>query len=773
MIMLKNNYEPLSSAKANELLIKYGKNEIKKKSDNIILVYLKNFYGALPLALEITAIISYLSGDHIETLLIFILLITNSVIAFIQRLKTNRSLEELSAKLSIMVRVNRDNKWQEISSELLVPGDLIRVRTGDIISADLTITEGLVDVDQSLITGESQTSQKTASSKVYSGSIVKRGEATAIVESTGSSTEYGQLTTMIENSHPPTNLEKIVYKIIKYQLIINGFLIIIILFFNFYIQLDLKAFITITIVLLFASIPTAFPTMFIIAQAFGAMEMSKLNHHHGVLVRRLTAVQDAAAMTVLCLDKTGTLTINRPVVSKLITYNKYTEDNLIALAASGSNLADNDPIDIALIQYAKNKHISLYDQVDFSPFDIKIKSTSATIKFDNTKIIITKGLPESIIKQGFNYPDNLEQDLKNLATFGYRVIAIGTTSSVDKSIIGLVALADPLRSDAKSLLQDLMKLSIKIKIITGDNLQTATNIAHQLGLDGGCIKMASAVNDPSLIFSNQTFAEAFPEDKLTIIEALQHTSHVVGMTGDGVNDAPALSQAEVGIAVNNATDIAKNSASLVLSDVGLRDVIETILISRTVDRRIKTWAINKLIKSLQITLLIVFYLFYNKTIIITPLLIIFVFFANDFVTISIASDNTVIDTTPSKWKVKNLIISASLLASALFILLVSSLLLFSFVFHFNLLQIRSAALLLLVFQGQASLYALRSWPNFWSIKPSKTMLISTLMVGIVLILLAIFGVFITAIPLIGIIFIVLISLASLILADIVKHKINI
>ncbi len=773
MIMVERKNLGLSSEDVKALLSKYGNNEVKAKQINPIIIYLKSFYGPLPLALEVTAVISYIFGDHIETILIFVLVIINSFIALVQRVRTNKSLEELSSKLVISVRVNRDNLWQVIPSTQLVPGDLIRIRTGDIVSADLILLNGSIEVDQSTLTGESLSQAKQKNDLVYSGSIVVRGEATAIVDKTGMSTKYGQLATMIERSHPPTNLEKIVFKIIKYQFIINSFLIILIIIFNFYIKLNLQEFVSITIVLILASIPAAFPTMFIIAQTFGALKMSKLNDHKGVLVRRLTAVQDAASMNVLCLDKTGTLTINHPTVTEIVSYVDIDSKTLSGLIASASNIADNDPIDLALIKYANDQNVSLYNQIDFSPFNIKTKSTIAKVEYNGQVTSITKGLPSALLKQGFLFPDNSKKDQDRFSEYGYRVIAIGIESDKSKKIIGLVGLSDPLKEDAKQLLEELKNLSINVKIITGDNLQTARYIAKQLGLEGKCTTINEIADDPGLIFKNQIFAEAFPHDKLTIIETLQRASFIVGMTGDGVNDAPALAQAEVGIAVNNASDIAKNSASLILSDNGLKDVISAVKISREVDTRVKTWAINKSTKSFQIALLIFFYLFFERFIILTPLLIILVFFANDFVTISIASDNTVLSNIPTKWNINKMIIAASMLGSVFFVILISGLYLIGLKTGLNAAQIRTAVLLLLVFQGQASLYVLRSKPHFWSVKPSRTLITSTLFVSTILIILATSGFIINELPIITICYIVIISLLSLFIGDIIKEKLNI
>lgn len=768
--MLKDkNYPQLSNQDVDKLRQQFGFNEIKTKKPNKILIWLKNFWGPLPFMLEISAILLFLIHNDLEVILILFLLFINSFISYSQQLRTNKALEKLQEKLQIFVRVCRDNNWVNIPSRELLPGDLIRIRTGDIITADLTVIDGQIEADQSSLTGESMSIAKNKNDDVFSGSLIVRGEATATVKNTGSNTKYGQLTNLINKAHPPTNLEKIVFSIIKYQFIINIILVVIIGILNFYIQLSLMDFVLVAIVLLLAAVPAAFPTMFIVAQTYGAFEMSGITKgKKGVLVRRLTAVQDAASMSVICLDKTGTLTMNKPEVVDIKAYYGYSTDEVAKIAASASSQSDNDPIDLAFIDYATKLKLTLYKQTDFSPFDIKTKSTNATIMIDDQSINITKGLPSSLIKNNFQTDHNYQTDIDYLTEKGYRVVGIAQEKNHQLLLIGLISMADPIRHDSKQLLDDLRAYGVKPKIISGDNLKTAKTIAQQLGFQDKCVSINDLKNDNSLVFKNDVFAEAFPEDKLIIIEALQKAGHIVGMTGDGVNDAPALSQAEVGIAVSNATDVAKNSASIVLSNNALNDIYSVVEISRQVDARIKIWAINKITKVLEMSLLIVVYLLIFKSLILTPLFVILIFFANDFVTIAISTDNLNGSPSPSKWKIKKMIESGLIFNIFLFSFLLISVLIAKYYLNYGLSELRAFTLLVLVFQGQASLYALRARNHFWTLKPSRILLTSTIAVGIILLLMAIFGIIIHPIGLSGLIIIIITALMSLIVADKVK-----
>jgi len=765
------NLKFLKSDQIDQLRNKYGFNEIKVKKPNKLLIWGKNFWGPLPFMLEISAIVLFLVHDNLEVLLILFLLIINSIISFIQQTKTNKALEKLQEQLAVMVRVSRDGKWQEIPSRELLPGDLVRVRTGDIVTSDLIVVDGQVEADQSSLTGESMSISKTKGDDLFSGSLIVRGEAYANVQNIGSNTKYGQLTNLINKAHPPTNLEKIVFAIIKYQFIINIILVVIIGIFNFYLKLDFIDFVLVTIVLLLSAVPAAFPTMFIVSQTYGAFEMSGISKNKkGVLVRRLTAVQDAASMNVLCLDKTGTLTLNKPEVVAVNTYFNYSNQEVAKIAASASSDSDNDPIDLAFITYNQKINNSLYQQIDFSPFDIKTKSTQATIKIGSDKFSVTKGLPLSLEKIGFQVDKNYQQEIDDLTLKGYRVVAIGLSDNQkNKKIIGLLSMADPIRPDSKEMLDNLRQYGVETKIISGDNLKTARTIATQLGFQADhSITIADLKKDHRLVFKNEVFAEAFPEDKLIIIETLQNAGNVVGMTGDGVNDAPALSQAEVGIAVSNATDVAKNSASIVLSNNALNDIYSVVKISRQVDARIKIWAINKITKVLEMSLLVVVYLFIYKSLILTPLFVILIFFANDFVTISISTDNLNGSLKPSRWKIKQMVESGLIFNIFLFGYLLVATFIAKYGLHYNLDELKSFILLLLVFQGQASLYALRARGRFWQLKPSRILLLSTILVGIVLVLMAIFGIVIHALNLSGFIIILIVVVLSLITADYVK-----
>lgn len=762
----------LKSSDIVGLRAQYGYNKIEKKTESLLLIWLKEFWTPLAWLLELTTFLAYISHDIIESIIIIGLLFINSFISITQRSKASKALEQLSKTLQINVRVYRDNTWQVIEASELLPGDVVRLRVGDIVSADMIILEGNLSVDQSSITGESLAVEVQKDDNLFSGSTLVRGEATALVQAIGMQTKYGTTAELLDTSHPPTHMEKVVFSIIKYQFIFNIILIIVALLYVFLSHHNISIIIPLAIVLLLSSVPVAFPAMFTIAQAFGALQMAHIQNKKGVLVRRLAAVQDGATMNVLCTDKTGTLTQNKLSVVEVIAYSDYKKDDVTAVAAACSNVSDSDPIDLAILNFAKDQSIVIPHQLSFTPFDPLTKETAALAEWNNDQIKIIKGLPLIILNQTDNQDlkDQCHQDVAKLSQKGYRVlaVAIATKDNNQSKLAGLIALADPIRSDSKQLLHQLRDMGIDIKMITGDNLETAQSVAEQLNLPGLVCRARELKEHPEWINSYSVFAEAYPEDKILIISTLQRAGFTVGMTGDGVNDAPALRQAEVGIAVMNATDIAKGSASLILTNPGLTDIVSAVMMSRQVYSRIRTWTMNKIIKGFQVAVFTIVTYLLTGSLFLTPLIIVLIMFANDFVTISIASDNSVADNKPANWSIGRLMFAAIFLAVGLLSLLIVGLLLSIYDLGFDFHQLQTMAFLLLVFQGQASLYALRSFPHFWNVKPSRLLAIATSAMWIIFIPLALFGIIIPKIPINGLWIIFMIPIVSLLVTDRLK-----
>jgi H+-transporting ATPase len=741
----------------SELRAKYGYNELPQKKENLPLLYLKTLWNPLAWTMEVTILVTALSGNFFESILIAVLLCTNSLINIYQRHSADAALASLSRTMQITVRAFRNGSWILLPARELLPGDRIRLRTGDVIAADAITEEGTVSVDLSSLTGESLPSEIGVGELLYSGGIVQHGEATAKVTATGTSTKFGKTTELLEVAHPPTHMEQVVFKVIRYLFVANMVVALVVVIFGIEAHVQTLQIVTFVIVILLMSVPVAFPTMFAVAQSYGALQLSR-GKNGSVLVRRLAAVQEAASMNVLCSDKTGTLTQNTLSVAEVHALGTYTEEKLLAFACTASDESDEDAIDHAIFQYASKRNILPLTRTSFTPFDFTSKRTEASVVLDGTTLHIEKGLPTILLTDTTAQKAEAVGVVEAMSSKGLRVLAVVVTQGDVRECIGLIGLADPIREDAPQLIRELNALGVRVMMITGDGLLTAKAIALQLGLAGEVFTARQLKESPELAVTGSVCAEAFPEDKLTIIAALQKQGHIVGMTGDGVNDAPALQQAEVGIAVECAAEVAKQSASLILTNPGLEGVREAVLMSRSVYMRIHTWVVNKVVKSIEILLITTLIFFITHMYILSPLFGVLILFANDFVAISIATDTAKPMKTPAKWNVKALSIGASLVALVPFILLLG---VYGIVqsLGYSVDILRTVVFTTLIYFSVTTLLAVRTHEHGWKVALSRTLVISLLFSIVFASILSGFGLLITPIP--ALFFVLIISSAVL------------
>ncbi len=759
----------LNETEVAGLRAKYGYNELPAPHENALLSYLKNFWGPLPWLMELLVFLSFFSGQRIEGGVIALLLFLNSLVSSMQRRTSDAALATLVKNLSVSARVKRNGNWQSIQTRELLPGDIIRVRTGDIVPADAKIVEGNISVDVSSLTGESLPKDVASGDDIFSGSVVRRGEATAQVTSIGISTAYGKTAELLETSHPPTHMEKIIFSIIKYLFFLNLFLAFVIIVFGIAVHAEETEIINFVIVLLLTSVPVAFPTMFAVAQSYGALDLAK-SKDKGVLVHRLAAVQEFAMVDVLCSDKTGTLTKNELKVVSVQSYGTFEQDDVLSFAMVASDEADKDSIDEAIFEEAKSRNITSPAKKNFKPFDPITKRTEADMVSKNGENVhILMGLPELLLNSEIPNHDDIKNDVLKLSEKGLRVVAVVIEDgALGTQCAGIIALADPIRDDASEMLQELKELGIRVVMITGDGLATARTVASELGLSGKVITASELKNNPEEAVEASVFAEAYPEDKLTIIRAFQRTGHTVAMTGDGVNDAPALRQAEVGIAVLGATDVAKQSASFILTSSGLEGVVRAVKVSRSVYARLRTWALNKILKSFEVSFFTTIIFFITKSYILTPLLAVLLIFANDFVTISIATDNTKPVDYPGHWHIGSFILGVAVLSIAPLLILWPTYF-FTQWQGFSLDVTRTAVYLALIVYGKANLYGLRAWPHAWNVRPSRTLVLATSFSVIFAATISGFGVLIAPVPMMYILLVLAAGIVNFFFIDFIKH----
>lgn len=716
----------LQSSSIERLRAQYGYNEVPEHRENLILLYLKNFWGPLPWVLEVTILITFIVGKQVEAIAIIFLFFMNAGINIYQHQSADAALDALRKKIQIFARTKRDNSWITLPVRELLPKDVIRLQTGNIIPADAIVSEGSLGVDFSMLTGESLPKDIAPGDTIFSGGIIRHGEATAVVEQIGAGTRFGKTTELLETSHAPTHVERVIFSVIKYFFFVNIGLVFIVILYGTHAHVPIEQILNFVIVLLLMSVPVAFPAMFAVAQSYGALQLGE-NDKAKVLVRRLAAVQDGAMMNILCSDKTGTLTMDHLKVSEVTHYGTADDKRVITLAGLCSNAADSSSIDDAIFERVAEEKISLPARVRFEPFDSATKQTKAEfVEKGSGYEQVSMGLPEVLLSANVAYATEALQDVDRFAVKGFRILALVSGNEGAERCEGLIALSDPIRPDAAQFIRELSIAGIRTIMITGDGRKTAGAVAEELGLTGEVFTPADLHADSGIALRGSVFAEAYPEDKIFIIKALQEAGHVVGMTGDGVNDAPALRQAEIGVAVENAVDVAKQSASFILTSPGLEGVVQMVKISREVYFRLRTWTLNKIIKSIEVVIFTTGIFFITRSYILSPIFAVLLLFANDFISISLATDRAGSITRPVHWNVGKLILGSGVLAIAPLSCMILMYSIASFLMGYSFDSLRTITYVSLVYYGITTLLAIRAWPKGYSVRPSQTLFLAIL-----------------------------------------------
>jgi H+-transporting ATPase len=756
----------LTNEEADRRLRKYGPNRVAAENPHRLFALLSKFWAPVPWMLEATVLLEVFLHKPIEAVIISALLIFNALLSFFEEDRAHNALTLLEKRLAVTSRVMRDAKWQSIPAEALVPGDLVHLRMGDMVPADVDIAEGNLLLDQSSLTGESQPIETGHGGKAYAGSLVKRGEASGEVIATGSKTYFGKTAELVRSAKTASHLENVVFSIVKYLLYLDSVLALVLLGYAVFSRLPWIDTLPFLLILLVASVPVALPATFTLATGIGALELAR----NGVLVTRLSAIEEAAAMDILCTDKTGTITQNQLTLTSVHVYAPFSEENLLQYAACASDEATQDPIDLAVLSYLKAKgfHPLDGDRVRFVPFEPSTKLSEATVNRNGQILNILKGAPHAITNRVSGNPD-ITFDVDQFADKGSRVLAVSAGTNDILRLVGLLAFQDPPRSDSKDLVERLKRLGVRVVMVTGDELATARAVAAQVGISGQACGVSDLGEDANAnIEGCGVYAGVFPEDKFRLVRRFQRSGHVVGMTGDGVNDAPALKQAEVGIAVANATDVAKASASIVLTAPGLSDALAAITTSRKIYQRMLTYTLNKIIKTVEISFFLTLGVILTHTFVITPLLIVFLLFTNDFVTMSIATDNVSFSPTPNRWNIRTLMTACVTLGGLLLLLSFSLFFYGKNVLRLPLPQLQTLVFLILVFTGQGMVYLVREHRHFWRSTPSWWMLLSSFVDVTLVCTFAVKGILMASLPPIVVSFTIVICGLYLVALDFIK-----
>ena len=751
---LSSSPDGLSDAEAKKRLTQYGPNKIEEKKTNAFLKFLSYFWGPIPWMIEAAVILSGVVRHWLDFFIILFLLFSNAVVAFWEEHQAGNEIAALRAKLATKSTVKRDGKWVNPNVSELVPGDVIRLRLGDIVPADARLLAGdPVQVDQSALTGESLPVTTKSGGAVFSGSIIKRGEADAMVYATGTNTFFGKTAQLVQEATTVSHFQRAVLKIGDYLIVLAVGLVGVIVTVALFRHDPILSTLEFALVLLVAAIPVAMPTVLSVTMAVGARLLAKKQ----AIVTKLSAIEELAGVDVLCSDKTGTLTQNKLTLGDPFTVNAVPADKVILWAALASRPEDKDTIDLAVIGGVKDeKALKSYQVIHFVPFDPVHKHTEATVKgADGKQFFVAKGAPQVILKMSANATDvkpAVEKAVNEFAGRGFRSLGVARADQENNwQFVGVLPMFDPPREQAKATIASAEHMGVKVKMVTGDQLAIAEETARQLGmgtniLDATVLRESKNLQSPQLAESIEKadgFAQVFPEDKYNIVDILQKHGHMVGMTGDGVNDAPALKKADCGIAVSGAQDAARAAASIVLLAPGLSVIIDAIKESRRIFQRMNSYAIYRIAETLRVlffmTLAILVFNFYP----VTAVMIVMIAVLNDGAILSIAYDNVHYSDKPEAWNMR-LVLGISTVLGVIGVAAAFGLFyLGERVFHFDHAHVQTLMYLKLSVAGHLTIFLTRTRGPFWSIRPARILWMAVLGTQIVATLIAVYGLFMT------------------------------
>ncbi len=732
----------LTSDEARRRLEKFGPNAMPDTSVHPLRMAVEKFWAPVPWMLEAAIVLELALGKYVEAAIIAGLLAFNAALGLFQESRAQATLAALKSRLALNASVRRDGAWKTVPAADLVPGDVVKLSLGGVVAADVHITGGEVLLDQSMLTGESVPVEAAAGVQTFAGALVRRGEAVAEVTATGARTKFGRTTELVRTAHVVSSQQKAVLRVVRNLAMFNGVVIAMLVAYAYFLEMPLAEIIPLVLTAVLASIPVALPATFTLAAALGARALAKI----GVLPTRLSAVDEAGTTDVLCSDKTGTLTQNALTVTSVGVMPGFDEPHVLALAALASSDGGQDPVDGAIRAAAAGKSISDAPKlVKFSPFDPakKMSEATATDSTGSTQRIV-KGAFAAVI--GLAQPSPAGAALaKELEGKGFRVLAVAVGPANALKLAGLIALSDPPRADSAKLITELQGLGVRTVMVTGDAPATAAIVARAVGLNGAICPPGPI---PDTVRPEQfvVFAGVLPEDKYKLVKAFQKGGHTVGMCGDGANDAPALRQAQIGVAVSTATDVAKSAAGMVLTESGLAGIVAAVKEGRITFQRIQTYTLNAIIKKIVTVLFLIAGLIMTGQAILTPLLMVIVMVTGDFLSMSLTTDNVHPSPKPNSWRIGTLTMAGVVMGACLLAFCTGVLAVGRFRLNLGTDALRTLAFVVLVFGSQATIYAIRERRHLWGTRPSLLLAVSSVVDIAIASTLAVGGIAMTPLP---------------------------
>ena len=711
----------LTSDEARARLAKDGPNAMPDTSAHPLRNALAKFWAPVPWLLEASIVLELVLHKYYEAVVIAALLIFNAALAYFQEARAQATLAALKSRLALNASVQRDGAWKTVPAAELVCGDLVKLSLGAVVAADVHLTGGSVELDQSMLTGESLPIEAGAGVDTYAGALVRRGEATAVVTATGARTKFGRTAELVRTAHVVSTQQKAVLKIVRNLAIFNGSLIVAMGAYAYFRAMPWSEMVPLLLTSVLAAIPVALPATFTLAAAIGARALAKL----GVLPTRLSAVDEAASIDVLCSDKTGTLTLNALSVTCIRPLPGFDEAHVLGLAALASSEGGQDSVDAAIRSAALKKPAQdLPKLVTFIPFDPARKTSEATATD-------AKGAAERIVKGAYAAVAALTAAspaaaaiVDELEKQGFRVLAVAAGPSASLQLIGMIALSDPPRSDSSSLISELHTLGVATVMVTGDAPATAAIVAHDVGMTGPVCppgKLPDGIKPEDFA----VFASILPEGKYDLVKAFQKNGYTVGMCGDGANDAPALRQAQIGIAVSTATDVAKSAAGVVLTEAGLGGVVAAVKEGRITFQRLLTYTLNSVMKKIVQVLLLAAGLVMTGHAVLTPMLMVIVMITGDFLSMSLTTDRVQPSKMPNSWQIGRITIAGVILGVCFLAFSTAILAIGMFEMHLGTEALRTLCAVGIVFGSQATTYVIRARQSLWGLRPSLILVLSS------------------------------------------------
>jgi H+-transporting ATPase len=732
----------LTSDEARVRLEKDGPNAIPDTSAHPLRNALAKFWAPVPWLLEASIVLEIVLHKYYEAAVITALLVFNAVLAYLQESRAQATLAALKTRLALNASVQRDGEWKTVPAAELVCGDLVKLSLGGVVAADVHLTSGSVELDQSMLTGESLPIEAGAGVDTYAGALVRRGEATATVTATGVRTKFGRTAELVRTAHVVSTQQKAVLKIVRNLAIFNGFVILAMGVFAYTHAMPWSEIVPLLLTSILAAIPVALPATFTLAAAIGAKALAKL----GVLPTRLTAVDEAASIDVLCSDKTGTLTRNKLSVTSVRPMRGFDESYVLGLAALASSEGGQDPVDAAIRSAAAHKPSSQLPKLaTFVPFDPAKKTSEATATDE-------KGNAQRIIKGAFAAVTSMTVSLPAAASIanelekqGFRVLAVAAGSQASVQVIGLIALSDPPRADSVSLISELQSLGVRTVMVTGDAPVTAAIVAKAVGLNGS-VCPPGKLPDDTKPEEFGVFAGILPEGKYDLVKAFQKSGHTVGMCGDGANDAPALRQAQIGIAVSSATDVAKSAAGVVLTEAGLGGIVAAVKEGRITFQRILTYTLNSVMKKILQVLLLAVGLVMTGHAVLTPMLMVIVMITGDFLSMSLTTDRVRPSKMPNSWQIGSITAAGISLGACFLAFSTAILAVGKFELHLSIEALQTLCVVGIVFGSQATAYIIRGRQHLWGLRPSVWLVLSSVADVLIISALAALGIAMAPLP---------------------------